>query len=92
MNTCGGRLPQYLHVLSIMDRWLKGGSSKKHSGTAAAESEGASEPQTSTLSSLEFQVTECNFPDTTLLLRSSFVPSAGSTISKKRKYCESYLG
>jgi hypothetical protein len=90
MSTCGGGWPQYLHVLSLMERWLKGGSLKKQSSTDAAETEGASETQASTPSSQEFQDTECNVRDTTPLLRSS-ITSAGSMISKRRKYCESYL-
>jgi hypothetical protein len=58
---------------------------------AAAENEETSEPQASASSSQEFQGTECNVPDTMPLLHSSIVTSAGSTISKKWKYCESYL-
>jgi hypothetical protein len=62
-----------------MDQWPKGGSLKKQSSTAAAESEEANEPQASKSSSQEFKDTECNAPDTTPLLRSSIVKGAGKT-------------
>jgi hypothetical protein len=74
-----------------MDWWLKGGSFKKQSSMAAAESKEGTEPQASISSSQEFQGTECNVPDTKPLMCSSTVTGAGRTTSKNRKYCEYYV-